>query len=170
MALARSLVLAITFVFLFVSTASIATAASYQTRGGSIVDPILTTTSGIHPYVGVDLEPSVSIFVDNLDDAYLFDADLSGASMFLTTLIGADLSPDRGQIARESGRLATPLLGWVLRNAASFAYAPDYDLGGALERRLERIASESPDGMFQGLLKERIRRRTGCRSSRSSIR
>ena len=63
-------------------TSSLARAASYQKTDGTIVDPILDPSGGLHSYNGNNLEPG----------ANLADADLYGATLTYANLYGADLT------------------------------------------------------------------------------
>ena len=68
-------------------TGSVARAASYQKRDGTIVDLILDTSGSTHPHALPNLAPSAVTYFANLSNAYLEDADLSWAN-----LSGADLT------------------------------------------------------------------------------
>jgi len=83
-------------------TSSVAQAASYQKRDGTVVDPILYTWEDTHSYSGNNLEPNAylpnanlpyaNLTNANLSDANLSDANLSNANLWAAKLIGANLT------------------------------------------------------------------------------
>ena len=78
-------------------TSSVAQAASYQKRDGTVVDPILYTWEGTHSYSGNNLEPNANLPYANLpyanlSDANLSDANLSNANLWAAKLIGANMT------------------------------------------------------------------------------
>jgi hypothetical protein len=66
---------------------SSAFAASYQQRGGTIVDPIQSVFGGNLGYSGINLEPGA-----NLPNANLYNADLNFADLGSANLTGAILT------------------------------------------------------------------------------
>jgi uncharacterized protein YjbI with pentapeptide repeats len=78
--------------------ATSASAASYQKRDGTIVDPILNRFDGNpQPFIDTNLEPYADLTGANLTDAKLtgaklVDADLTGAYLVDAVLIGASFS------------------------------------------------------------------------------
>jgi len=68
-------------------TGSVGQAASYQKRGGTIVDPILNKSGIAHYYSGPNFEPYA-----NLANANVSNADLTSANLHSANLTGADLS------------------------------------------------------------------------------
>ena len=68
-------------------TGSVGQAASYQKRGGTIVDPILNKSGIAHYYSGPNFEPYA-----NLANANVSNADLHSANLHSANLTGADLS------------------------------------------------------------------------------
>ena len=90
-----------TLALLLISAISLASssafAASYQQRGGTIVDPIQSVFGGNLSYSGSNLEPSANLTDADLTDANLTganltNADLTGAILDSASLIGANLS------------------------------------------------------------------------------
>ena len=73
----RKLVLAAVLVLV----AGGAQASSYLQIGGTVVDPILTTSGAVHPYSGPNLQPNANLANANLPAAYLSYANL-GLSPF----------------------------------------------------------------------------------------
>ncbi len=84
----RKLVLAAVLVLM----ASGAQASSYLQIGGTVVDPILTTSGAVHPYSGTNLQPDADLLLANLTNANLTNATLTNATLFGAYLYGADLS------------------------------------------------------------------------------
>ena len=66
-------------------------AASYQTYGGPIVDPILDVHGNVLAYSGNNLEPSAQLQHANLSGAHLTDAALSQANLKYANLADAHL-------------------------------------------------------------------------------
>jgi hypothetical protein len=119
----RKLVLAAVLVLM----ASGAQASSYLQIGGTVVDPILTTSGAVHPYSGTNLQPNA-----NLSGANLWDANLSNANLNGANLTGANLSGAFWYYATLSGATLTGanLTGANLTGAMNLQYAfgtPDYD-------------------------------------------
>jgi hypothetical protein len=78
-------------------TSSVAQAASYQKRDGTVVDPILYTWEDTHSYSGNNLEPNANLTNANLTNANLTDANLTDAylpyaNLWAAKLIGANLT------------------------------------------------------------------------------
>ena len=73
-------------------TGSVAEAASYQQRQGTIVDPILDNFWNTHSYSGPNLEPGANLYDADLSYANLFYADLRDANLPGANLHDADLS------------------------------------------------------------------------------
>ena len=73
-------------------TGSVGQAASYQKKGGTIVDPILNKSGIAHYYSGPNFEPYADLTSANLRYAYLTGADLSYTALTNTTLTGANLT------------------------------------------------------------------------------
>ena len=80
------------FVLTGLLTGSVAEAASYQQRQGTIVDPILDNFWNTHDYSGPNLEPGADLYDADLTDADLSNADLTGANLTGADLAYADLT------------------------------------------------------------------------------
>ena len=72
-------------------TSSIAQAASYEKRDGTIVDPILDTSGSTHSYSGIDLESYANLDSVDLTNANLTNANLSNANLSNAILTNANL-------------------------------------------------------------------------------
>ena len=68
-------------------TGSVSQSASYKTRDGTTVNPILDNFSNAHDYSGPNLRPNA-----NLTGADLTGADLHNANLFRANLTGVDLA------------------------------------------------------------------------------
>ncbi len=84
----RKLVLAAVLVLM----ASGAQASSYLQIGGTVVDPILTTSGAVHWYSGTNLQPGAYLGSANLAYANLTNANLYGAYLGSANLTDANLS------------------------------------------------------------------------------
>ena len=114
-----------------------AQAASYQDTFFTINDPIQTRFEfggGDHPYSGSNLEPFVSLFGDDLSQAYLFGADLDSAGLEGVNFTDADLSDARltNAILSNANLTRAQLFNADLTNASLFpANLTDADLSSA---------------------------------------
>ncbi len=84
----RKLVLAAVLVLM----ASGAQASSYLQIDETVIDPILTTSSAVHPYSGTNLQPGANLSYADLSDAYLSNANLAFAYLSDANLYGAELT------------------------------------------------------------------------------
>lgn len=69
-----------------------ALAASYERIDGTIVDPILNTSGGIHYYAGQDIRPITNLLAADLQHADLANASLIEVFLESANLTGANLS------------------------------------------------------------------------------
>ena len=85
----RLVILVCTLLALINSTAS---ASSFVNIWGEWTTPIRTVTGQVHPYAGVDLQPSLGGSQLNLMGVNLQGADLNAVDLRYANLIGANLS------------------------------------------------------------------------------
>ncbi len=95
----RKLILAIALVLM----ASGAQASSYLQIDETVIDPILTTSSAVHPYSGTNLQPGAYLLAANLSNAYLSNANLSNADLDFANLSNANLTNANLIFARLDG-------------------------------------------------------------------
>ena len=73
-------------------TGSVSQSASYKTRDGTTVNPILDNFSNAHDYSGPNLRPNANLTGADLTGADLHNADLHNANLFRANLTGVDLA------------------------------------------------------------------------------
>jgi hypothetical protein len=119
----RKLVLAAVLVLV----ASGAQASSYLQIGGTVVDPILTTSGAVHPYSGTNLQYDANLTNADLAAADLADADLAFANLTNANLGSANLY---GADLTGANLTGADLYGANLTNANGLGMTfgiPDYD-------------------------------------------